>query len=150
MCATCVLICVGVLQRSLSVWSRCVWFVCAHVQKKPMGSTANPGRTFKARQGTKLMFSDCECIQYVSRRREQEWLGAMTQRQRVGRGGWQKMERWRAGREEIQMTGKEAEVQTLCYGTSWKQNKHIRSEFGWEDDIFPFNSFWTQDHNYKV
>lgn len=52
-----------------------------------------------------------ECIQYVSARRKRERRGVCGH---VGGTG-------RAGREEIQMTGDEAEVETGRSGANWEK-----------------------------
>lgn len=78
-----------------------------------VNSQSGGGPRSKPRQGRKVMFSDCECIQYVSGRRRRE-------RARDGR----------AGREEIQMTGKEEEVETerkQCLSNSVYQNCNSKS-----------------------
>lgn len=49
--------------------------MCVCTRAKETGQQPIGGPTFNVRQETKLMFSDCECIQYVSGRRKIETGG---------------------------------------------------------------------------
>ena len=66
----------------------CDLCVCAHVQKKARWvNSQSGGPTFRARQGRKLMFSDCECVQFVSGRRKRETRGERHREREREKGG---------------------------------------------------------------